>query len=183
MTGQLVTLPHSGLRVPHTDLRVTAARTMTGTDGEMLNATLRLRTAVVGYLVNEGLGGPTSFQPTGTGFGWRDLQAYVGACRNPAGEPVLEEHVLDLLVDEYRTTRAITAATRRNQSLLRLCVLLDGLTFRIGEATARPVTTPARLAKLRAELAAAQTLRDGEWWQLWTGQRWEDLTDRPTTQT
>lgn len=105
MPDDLVRLPHSGLRVPHIDLHVTAARTLPGTDDEMLNATLRMRTRIVGYLLNEGRGGPTSFQPTGTGFGWRDLHAYVAACRNPAGAPVTEEQVLDLLVDEYRTVR------------------------------------------------------------------------------
>lgn len=102
MSEELFTLPHSGLRVPHTDLHVTAARSLLGTDGEMLNATLRLKTRVVGYLLNEGRGGATFFQSTGAGFGWRDLEAFVAACRNPAGQPVPEEHVLDLLVDEYR---------------------------------------------------------------------------------
>jgi hypothetical protein len=181
MPEQLVAMPHSGLRVPNTDLHVTSARTMQGTDGEMLNATLRLRDRIVGRLVNEGRGGATFFQSTGTSFGWRDLEAYVAACRTPAGEPVPEEHVLDLLVDEYRTDRDIAASTERNLTPLRLCEVLHGLTFRIGEAIAKPITTPARRRALVTELARSQAVADGEWWQLWTGTGWEDLTDRPTT--
>ncbi|HEY7224661.1 MAG TPA: hypothetical protein VH561_13880 [Micromonosporaceae bacterium] len=182
MAESLVALPHSGLRVPHTDLHVTSARTLPGSDGEMLHAVLRRNGRVVGHLVNEGRGGPTFFQSTGAGFGWRDLEAFVAACRTPAGDQVPDEHVLDVLVDEYRTTRSVTATTKRNLTPLRLCVLLDGLTFRVGHAAAKPITTPERRARLCAELAHAGTVLDGEWWQLWNpGRGWEDLTPRPAT--
>src|SRR5690606_34020105 len=111
---------------------------------------------------------------------WRDLEAFVAACRNPAGEPVLEEHVLDLLVDEHRTTRHISAAARTNRTPLRLCTTWHGLTFRVGTAQATLVTTAAHRDRLRAELAHQQPPGDAQWWQLWPGESgWEDLTPRP----
>lgn len=180
MSENLVTLPHSGLRVPHTDLHVTSTRSMQGTDGEVLVATLRLHNRIVGYVVNDGFGGPTFFQSSDVSFGWRELEAYVATCRNPAGDPVPEERVLDLLVDEYRTTRDVTTATKRNLTPLRLCALLDGLTSRIGTGHARRVTTSAHRALLSSELTRRQPPGDGEWWQMWAATGWEDLTVRPS---
>lgn len=180
MPDQLVALPHSGLRVPHTDLHVTAARTMPGTDGDMLNATLRQGSRIIGHLINEGRGGPTFFQPCTPGFGWRELAAFVAACRNPADEPVTEETVLDLLAEEYRTTRDIAAAARDGHVALRQCVLHDGLTYRTGSGRSRPLTTPAVRAKLCAELEHSQPCSDGEWWQHWTGTAWDNLTQPAT---
>lgn len=179
MPDDLVTLPHSGLRVPNPDLHVTSAQTMPGSDGWMLNATLRLRTRIVGYVIDKGDGGPTFYQPSGTSFGWRELATYVAACRNPAGAPVSEETVLNVLVDEYTTGRAITAATRGNQTLVRLCTAWDGLTYAKGTAHATRVTTAAHRTRLLTGLADSHTIEPDDWWQMWTGTGWDDLSHPP----
>jgi hypothetical protein len=180
MSEPLVVLPHTGLRVPHARLRVTSLKTMPTPDGEAFTATLRLDGRIVGHIHNDGNGGATTWSTNGTGFSWRELDAFIAACRTPHGTAPAEEHVLDDLVEEYATSRIVTKHVRANRSPLRLCRLVNGLTYTVGLAAATTVTTPAHRARLVGELAVHSPAEDDEWWQLWTGAAWDDLTQRPT---
>ena len=53
----------------------------------------------------------------------------------------------------------------------------------IGDAEATLVRTPADRNRLIAQLLQTGAPKPGEWWQLWTGDHWNDLTPRPTTHT
>jgi hypothetical protein len=180
MTEPLIVLPHTGLHVPHTRLRVNSLKTLRTPDGEAFTATRRLDGRIVGYIHNDGNGGATTWTTTGTGFSWRDLDAYVAACRTDAGTATLGEHILDDLVEEYSSTRTVAKADRAGHTALRLCQLINRVTFTVGEATATRVTTPTHRQRLIADLAAKTPAAADEWWQLWNGTAWEDLTPRPT---
>jgi hypothetical protein len=180
MTEPLIVLPHTGLHVPHTRLRVSSLKRLRTPDGEAFTATLRLDGRIVGHIHNDGNGGATTWTTTGTGFSWRDLDAYVAACRTDAGTATLEEHILDDLVEEYSSTRTVAKADRAGHTALRLCQLINGVTFTVGEATATRVTTPEHRQRLIADLAAKSPAAADEWWQIWNGTAWEDLTPRPT---
>jgi hypothetical protein len=182
MPVTLHVLPHTGLQVPHTRLRVSSLKTLPTPDGEAFAATLRLQDRIVGSIDNEGYGGPTAFHTNATGFSWLDLEAYVAACRTESGRPPTEEIVLDDLVEEYRCARRVAKAHRAGHTALRLCEAFDGDIFHVGVATSARITTDAQRQRLITELAATPTT-GGEWWQLWTGTAWEDLTPRPAVTT
>jgi hypothetical protein len=180
MTEPLIVLPHTGLHVPHRRLRVSSLKTLRTPEGEAFTATLRLDGRLVGYIHNDGNGGATTWTTTGTGFGRRDLDAYVAACRTDAGTAALEEHILDDLVEEYASARTVAKADRAGHTALRLCQLINGATFTVGGATATRVITPAHRQRLAVDLAAKSPAGDDEWWQLWNGTAWKDVTPRPT---
>lgn len=91
MQPETFTLPHSGLKVPHTGYAVTSYREHKSWDGVAFTATLRLNGKIVGTIDNEGRGGPDTFHPTAsTAEGYRDnrdaVEAFAAHCtRN--GEP------------------------------------------------------------------------------------------------
>ena len=183
--ADLVTLPHTGIRVPDPRLRVSSLRQLPTPDGVAYTATLRLGRTPVGTLHNEGRGGPTSYHPAaGSPFGHRQLADFVAASRTTDGQPLTEEDLLEGLVTEYDNTKHVAAATRAGRSPLRLQAPLgagDGLAdvyYTAHRTTAAKVTTPAQRDALVAELRRREVV-DGAWWQLWTGQRWDDLTAPP----
>jgi hypothetical protein len=175
-----IVLPHTGLRMPHTRLTVTSKKTLPTPDGEAFTATLRLDGRIVGHIHNDGWGGPTTWTPTGAGFSWRDLDAFSTECRTQSGTAPMEETVLDDLVEEYATARRVAKHDRAGRTALRLCQLVDGNIYSAAEAAATRVTTAAHRQRLIGELAAALPADEDQWWQLWTGHAWDDLTDRPT---
>jgi hypothetical protein len=59
----------------------------------------------------------------------------------------------------------------------------DGEYHTAGEADAAAVSTDAQRAALASQVRRQMPPDDDQWWQLWTGQRWEDLTPRPATST
>jgi hypothetical protein len=183
MTEPLIVLPHTGLHVPHTRLRVSSLKTLRTPDGAAFTATLRLDGRIVGAIHNDGNGGATTWSAAGSGSRRHDLDAFVAACRTDDGIATLEEHVLDDLVDEYESARTVANADLAGHTALRLRQLINGITFTVGEATAKPITTPAHRGRLVAELAAASPAGADEWWQLWHGTVWEDLTPRPAPST
>jgi hypothetical protein len=182
MPDDFTVLPHTGLRVPHTRLRVSSLKTLPTPDGEAFTATLRLQGRIVGWIDNDGRGGPTGFRTNGTSFGWRDLQAYVATCRTAAGRAPSEDTVLDDLVEEYRCQRRVASADRTGHTALRLCEAFNGDVLHVGMATAARITTDAQRQQLIAELAGTP-ITHREWWQLWTGTAWQDLTARPAAPT
>jgi hypothetical protein len=182
--GDLISLPHTGLAVPHTRLEVTSLKQLETSCGVAFTATLRLQRQVVGTVENEGSGGPTTFYPHGRAtFGHRHLDQYAAGCRSATGETVTAEHVMDDLVTEYETGRSIRRANAKGKTLLReMEFIYDdddqpvGEPFAAGQATCRP---PLNLADRAALLRQLPPSAGHRWWQIWTGARWEDLTPRP----
>jgi hypothetical protein len=181
----LVALPHTGLRVPHTRLGITGYRELVSACGIAFTATLRLDTAPVGVVFNEGSGGATSYHPhSGSRFTGRDLVAFTVSCRTASGQQPDVESVLDNLVSEDRTARRVNRLTRRNETPLRLVTLLldDGPDLvEVGHASAAPLTTDDQIRRLAGELAESDPPEPGEWWQRWNGHTWIDLNPRNPT--
>jgi hypothetical protein len=178
----LVTLPHTGIRVPDANLQVTSYRELPTPDGVAYTATVRLGRTPVGTLHNEGIGGLTSYHPaTGSPFGHRQLAAFVAASATADGQPISEEDLLEELVTEYENATHVATAVRAGRSPLRLRAPLgegDGLDdvyYTAERATTAKLTTPAQRDALVAQLRTTAVV-DGAWWQLWTGHTWEDLT-------
>jgi hypothetical protein len=180
--SDLVTLPHSGIRVPDAALRVTSYRELPTEDGVAYTATVRWGNIPVGTLHNEGIGGLTTFAPAaGSLFDSRRLDAFVAASRGADGQPLAEDELFEALVTEYENVAHVAAATRAGRSPIRLRAPLgagDGLDdvyYTALRNTVPTVATPGQRDALRAALTLPPAV-DGGWWQLWTGQAWEDLT-------
>jgi hypothetical protein len=178
----LVTLPHTSIRVPDANLQVTAYRELPTPDGVAYTATVRLGRIPVGTLHNEGIGGLTSYHPAaGSPFGHRQLAVFVAASATADGQPISEEDLLEELVTEYENATHVAKAVRAGRSPLRLRAPLgegDGLDdvyYTAERATTAKVTTPAQRDALVAQLRTTAVI-DGAWWQPWTGHTWEDLT-------
>jgi hypothetical protein len=126
----VVTLPHTGIRVPDPGLRVSSYRELPTPDGVAYTATAYLHRVLVGTIHNGGNGGPTSYFPDSNVFGRRQLADFVAASRTADGQPITEEQLLDELV---------TFTDRRGprvRSGLRLCVAYMSVTGR-GNGTRR----------------------------------------------
>ncbi|RAO26136.1 hypothetical protein ONO23_05539 [Micromonospora noduli] len=107
LTGEPTTLPHTGLVVPHTKLRVTDVRRVPGTGGT--RARLMLGEHFIGY-ISSGV----HFQPIGgTWIDTTDLAGYAADCRTAAGKTLNVRDVLGTMVREYEAAdhrHAIPAA-------------------------------------------------------------------------
>jgi hypothetical protein len=179
---ELVTLPHTGIRVPSTSLRITAVRDLASTpDGGAYTATLQMGAIPVGHVHNEGWGGPTTYDTAdGSPFDLDQLAAFVAASRDANNEPLTEDGLLEELVTEYEGAAHVAEATRLGRSAIRLQEPLgegDGLAgyFVTAErGIVPPIVTPVDRDELTCSLQRRDVL-DGSRWQLWTGQRWEGL--------
>nr|BFE56399.1 hypothetical protein GCM10020063_009250 [Dactylosporangium thailandense] len=176
----LVTLPHTGIRVPDATLQVTSYRELPTPDGAAYTATVRWGRIPVGSIHNEGRGGITMFWPVaGSAFDRRRLAAFVAASRSADGRPLTEEDLLEELVTEYEHAAHVARARRAGGSPVQLRVPFgvgfDGVYYTAARRIAAKVTTPAQRAALTAQLQRL-AVPAGAWWQLWTGQAWEDLT-------
>ncbi|GAA0924516.1 hypothetical protein [Virgisporangium aurantiacum] len=191
--AELVTLPHTGIQVPDPTLRVSSLRQLPTPDGVAYTATLRQGRTPVGTIHNEGNGGATNYSPVaGSPFGPRELAAFVAASRTADGQPISDENLLEDWVTEFEHDKEVTAAVRLGRSPLRLRSPLsvvdtfydehfDDVYFTARHLTAAKVNTAADRAALTAELLRIP-IEAGQWWQLWTGQQWEDLTPPPSRQ-
>jgi hypothetical protein len=109
----MITLPHSGLTVPHTELCVVSLRKVRHPYGLAIAGVLRLGQRMVGLAEDDGLGGPTTFHGPGDYFNLRDMDAFAAQCRH-GGEVLHVGKVLDYLIDEYDFgLRAVRAAQKR----------------------------------------------------------------------
>ncbi len=186
---ELLTLPHTGVRVPDPRLRVTSYRELPTPEGVAYTATLRLGRIPVGTTHNEGTGGPTSFHPVAESpFGWRQLAVFVAASRTCDGHPIEEEQLLDELITEYEHAKEVSKAARVGRVPLRLRSplgydehLADAY-YTAQHAMTTKVTTSAQRAALVADLLAHAPLQPGQWWQMWNGEQWENLTPPPPEQ-
>jgi hypothetical protein len=82
-----------------------------------------------------------------------------------------------------RAARRIARCERAGRCALRLMSPLgegpdfDDEYYTAGEADAAAVTTDAQRAALAGQLRREMPPDDDQWWQIWTGRRWEDLFD------
>jgi hypothetical protein len=183
-TAGLVTLPHTGLREP--DLRVTALRPVPTRNGVAFTAQVALANTIVGTMENDGNGGQTSYRAVNSSpFNARTMAEYARACR-VSGRTPSDELVLDLLVAEYDNATHVAQATRAGRSPLRLVAPVvdvgddDDAYTTVGLTTAPTATTTGQRDALVADLLRQTPQYDGQRWQLWTGQRWEDLPPTST---
>jgi hypothetical protein len=179
--GPLIALPHSGLRIPDRRLHISHYQDLPMADGVAFTAVLRLDGHTVGTIANSGAGGATTYTPiAGSALRHCDLQKYAARCRSAAGRGVLDEELLDALVTELQTGQVIASAARAGHSVLRRMAPLDaGEHLGVELRTVPAVTTTTGRAAVARTAAQTWPADDGQWWQLWTGQRWEDLTPRP----
>lgn len=188
MQPELITLPHSGLQVPHTGYQITAYKGHSTHDGVAFTCTLRLDKKIIGTVENGGTGGPTLFYPTTTEYrATADaFEAFAAHCKDERGNTPLGETVLDDLITEYEFTRDITKAAKRGHVLLRQIHDYEGDDGPMGWPSVYSITDyPAAAAGDRAKLAAdiAKHVPPGPlgWWQIWEADnnRWVDVTPRP----
>lgn len=189
--SDLIRLPHTGLHVPHTDYRVTSLREYKTRHGVGYEATLRHGKTIIGTIENEGTGGETRFHPARhpreSGYVDRnDIEAYAARCRTDEGSTPSGEHVLDDLITEFETPRRLAKAAKAGHALLRLQTFVYGDDDKPagGPFADQEMRVAARLAlpECAAELRWAverEGTTPGAFWQVWRGDRWHDVTDRP----
>lgn len=114
----MITLPHTGLQVPHTGIRVTSLRQTDVESGIAWSATLREGRVKLGTITNHGTGGMTTFHPHTSGAR-RTLVDFVDQCRDSAGEPVDEETVIDELTNEYEQARDVARDQKKHRYTVR----------------------------------------------------------------
>ncbi|GAB3147163.1 hypothetical protein GCM10027290_30010 [Micromonospora sonneratiae] len=115
----LVMLPHSGLRVPHTRLAVTAIAVPHVGLADALAAILRLDDTLVGIAETDGRQPLVYRSVRGSRFG-RERLAELAACCRRRGQPVTVDEFLRCLVEEYDLTVRAHHAAGRGDTLVRL---------------------------------------------------------------
>jgi hypothetical protein len=174
-----VVLTHTGLRVPHDRLTVTALQQTPTHNGTAYTAEVSLDGAVVGRIRNDGNGGATELYAAHPQFGWREMAAYVADCRRH-GRPATGEQVLDALVTEYEVDQAIRDAAATGAALARL-VDADGTIVHLKQVDPIPRQIAAQVEVGRL---LSREHPGGQAWQLWSRTAWWHLsTVTPTSPT
>ena len=173
------TLPHSGLTVPDSDMRVSVV----DQDHRSGRSTgyLQQGPTRIGYIENDGNGGETTFMPNPAAGGYRELMdrvaTYADQCHRD-GQPVTLEQVLDALVEE----RSIASAVEHIRSFgaqaggdvpVRRVTSL-GNTDRITQTPTPPVTAAQR-EQLNDQMSTRFGHESGGRWEFWNGQQWTPL--------
>jgi len=164
-----VILTHTGLEVPADHLEVVSCQELALARGVAFKAPVRLRGQMVGTIENHGTGADSHFVPFDYDtYGEQWFHEFVAACRMD-GAPVDAPHVLDWLMDEYDTVRAVAAADLNRQRTVARKIA-DRFTLDLAQ-----VRIPRDQAD-RARLATELDRSPGDAvWQLWTGEHWEPL--------
>lgn len=172
---ELITLPLTGLEVPHTRYHLDDFEQMTTRNGIAFRATVNEGDYCLGVIENGGNGGGTwFFQHTA-----KDRQAmeeFTDACRLN-GRPISAERVYELLVDQHDLAQEAARCKRQRTSLLRG---LDGGEWHGLTVVAKvPSVWLARgdypyMGHLARDLA--QHRPAPEVWQVWDGEQWKNLT-------
>jgi hypothetical protein len=135
----MITLPHTGMRVPNDRIRVTSLKEVDTGDGVAWSAVLRLDQNKLGTLMDAGQGGATLFRPV-NGTARKVMAAFVALCRDRDGKSMAEEFVFDALAEEYEWARDVAEADRKGRYLVRHFTRIDipgSLSFAL-EHTAPP---------------------------------------------
>lgn len=188
-TAAAITLPHTGLRVPHTRFSVTGYKELNTHDGVAFTANLRRDNKTVGLIEQGGHGGPTMWQPTdSTRFGWRDMEAFAADCRTADDEQADVERVLDELVEEHQAARALARTLRAGQTPVRVNVAYYNGDEPIGAYAAEYLgltggeVKPDRYPAVAQMLATRRPVGKHDYWQIWTGSQWVRLPSPAATQ-
>ncbi|GLL03735.1 hypothetical protein [Dactylosporangium matsuzakiense] len=183
--GTLVTLPHTGIRVPDPALHVSAYEEFPMPEPLAYTATLQWGPTPAGNVQHNSCTGAIMYwSAPGTPVNHEQLDAFAAASRTAAGTPLTTDDLIEALISEHQDAAHVAAAVRDGRSPIRLRVPfaygagLDSLYYTAERRTAATVTTPAALATLTRDLQRLE-VPDGAWWQLWTGQGWEDFTTPP----
>ncbi|MER6757614.1 hypothetical protein ABT235_25910 [Micromonospora echinofusca] len=183
-TSEPVTLPHTGLTVPHTQLRVDGP-TQPG-PGHAEQHRLYLGARFVGWITTHPRHPHRSATYQTNSLGGRELDEYAQQCRLFTGEPATVADVLAELVREHITAAAVAERLAATCTPIRLMQhIRDG----DGQPTGAPY--PTTYASANAPLttdptwhrAVARALhRDspagpGQHWQIWTPTGWTRLPD------
>jgi hypothetical protein len=183
--AELVTLPHTGLRVPASPiLSLRAVRSHDTDDGYAWTASLYRDGRKVGTAQHHGDGGEaTWWSDDRVRFGDRELEEYVAACRDEHGEPVSVDFVLGSLCDEAISAKAVEKEMRRGNVPVRAMYAItngDGDVLDLCPAgyyglpprhTTDLVALAKSLRKARPHEHSFQIFTDGAWKTL-------DETDR-----
>jgi PAS domain-containing protein len=176
-----VVLPHTGMRVPHARMTVRKLRFIPTMDGEAYGGELLLDGRPIGVVENHGCGDPTTWSPFNrAAFGWKDMAAFVAACRDADGEELHEEFVLAELVEETRTARDVARYLRAGRLPVRtLAAIVTGDEDEVIETYPTSYIGVAGDWTDRREQLTAMAWRT---WpeayaiEMWTGQEWAPLT-------
>ena len=182
----LVTLPHTGIQIPHTRLHTAAVKTVDTNDGQAYTARLHLDGRQVGIVSNDGNGGPTTWQPlpaTSAQFGPRQMAAFADACRDEDGQPIAEEFVLAHLIEETQNADAVNRIMRAGKVPVRTRgAIIDHDDQVLGTYTAALGDVPGGWAE-RLDLLSTEMWRErpaAHAIEMWTGHTWQRL-HKPTT--
>jgi len=182
-TSGPVTLPHTGLTVPHTQLRVDGP-IQAGADRAEQHR-LYLGDSFLGWITTHPHRVAT-YRPVNLHFGSRDLDEYAATARLFTGEPATVADVLAELVREHITAQDVAERVAASRAPVRLMQhILDGDGQPVG--VPYPITYASATAPLTADAAwhrviARALYRDrpagaGQHWQVWTPTGWTRLPD------
>jgi hypothetical protein len=165
---QWVRLPHTGLRVPHDRLKVTALRRTPVHNSPAYTATLTLDGEPVGHIRNDGTGGDTDLAFPTSRWGEQHMADYAAACRRH-GQPVPQQQVLEALATECEVNEAIRAAETAGDALARLIDTNENI------RELRTITPAPRSPREVLDLGRTLTRGPDQRWQIWAGATWFTL--------
>lgn len=179
----MITLPHTGLQVPHNRVGCDDYTSILDQDDEAaFSLTLTVDGHPAGEITDHGTGGAIIYQPGPSGlFSHHDLTAFAAACRTPAGRTPTETHVLELLTEEYVIDALLAEAQRDGATLARHThpdENREGETYTCGDVhqldPAMTHRTPAERENL-AHLLNRYTTCHNPTWQIWRNHAWTPL--------
>lgn len=180
----MITLPHTGLQLPHDRLNIHTFAELEMPNGVAFTAKLTLDGRTVGVIANHG-GGGTHYQPaTGSPFGHREIAEFAAACRTEAGRIAEQENLLDLLIEEHVTAQELAAAQQVGKTLGRHVhpfhdgpdLYLAGETYVCETRQLHQVTRATQSERdIFALLLDIDIRCEGGTWQIWTDGAWIPL--------
>lgn len=115
-----IRLPHTGLQIPEKfPFRVTRLDQVDTVSGIAWSADLRFGSRRLGVIANDGRGSATLFHPE-TPSAAKAMRIFVEMCLDSDGEPLPDEFVYDLLVDEYEQADEVARAEARQRYSVRM---------------------------------------------------------------
>lgn len=115
----LCPLPHTGMRVPDTSVRVTRIDDLTLNSGNIaFRAEVQAAGRPLGTLHDDGQGGATVFSPRNPKAALI-MQFFVSLSRDRNGDPLLDETVYDHLVEEFELAEMVAQTIAESRYAVR----------------------------------------------------------------
>ncbi|GAB3726723.1 hypothetical protein GCM10027590_32230 [Nocardiopsis nanhaiensis] len=177
--AHMITLPHTGLQVPHTRIRVTSLKEVDVGTGIAWSAVLRQGRTRLGTIDNQGTGGMTLFRAD-SAAARATLAEFVAQCRTSAGAPVDQERVLDELTGEYEWSRDVARDEKKHRYRIRF---FDDIGIPADTAFTLPVAYPDYAQALTFAHTITDMPSNTVCAQLWAGPErgWVDFYRAPAT--